>query len=285
MYRKILLCTDLSDASDALLSCVEELKPLGLEEVILGHVIYVAHSVGLEEALAKEAKPALDRQNQRLQEQGLKVSVETPMGIPHFGLLDLAEKHDVSIILIGSHGKGIFKQAVMGSVASELLGIATKPVLLIRVKLLSPQGRCASSCEKILKHILFPTDFSDTANRAFIYLKKLVAATKCRGTLLHVQEQIKPHLILSSEQANQEGYERLQEMKAELEQFGASQVEVEITSGIPKSVILQKANDDKFSLIIMGRQGNGFLGDVLLGSVSMEVVRKATLPILLIPAT
>ncbi|RJP22658.1 MAG: universal stress protein, partial [Deltaproteobacteria bacterium] len=33
MFRKILVCTDLSPASDALIRCVHDFKTLGLEEV------------------------------------------------------------------------------------------------------------------------------------------------------------------------------------------------------------------------------------------------------------
>ena len=43
MFRKLLAGTDLTPASDAVLSCLGQLKPLGLEEVILTHVVYVAH--------------------------------------------------------------------------------------------------------------------------------------------------------------------------------------------------------------------------------------------------
>jgi hypothetical protein len=46
----------LSPASDALIQCVDDFKTLGLEEIVLAHVIYVANTPGLEEMLAEEAR-------------------------------------------------------------------------------------------------------------------------------------------------------------------------------------------------------------------------------------
>jgi len=62
MFRKMLVCTDLSPASDALIQCVGKLKSLGMKEVALTHVIYVANTPGLEEMLAEDARPILERQ-------------------------------------------------------------------------------------------------------------------------------------------------------------------------------------------------------------------------------
>ncbi len=199
MFRKILVCTDLSPASDALIQCVDDFKILGMEEVVLAHVIYVANTPGLEEMLAEEARPGLERQRKFLTEQGLKVVVEMPFGKPAHTLNDTAEKHDVSAIIVGSHGKGILRSATLGSVSSRLLNLSQRPVFLARIALLT-SGKCELICPKLFSRVLYPTDFSETAERAFGYLEKVVAETKCPVTILHTHDERTHGQPLSSHQ-------------------------------------------------------------------------------------
>lgn len=57
MFEKLLIATDLSPASDCLLQCAGELQATGLKQAILAHVIYVANTPGLEDALEADASP------------------------------------------------------------------------------------------------------------------------------------------------------------------------------------------------------------------------------------
>lgn len=73
-------------------------------------------------------------------------------------------------------------------------------------------------------------------------------------------------------------------LKAKLMEKGAKQVKIASPYGSPISEILKESQQDDYSLIVMGSQGRGFIKEVFLGSVSHNVVRLATLPVLLIPA-
>ena len=190
MFRKMLVCTDLSPASDALIQCVEELKNIGLEEVILTHVTFLSTTPGIEELLTAETSPTLQRQKNFLVERGVRVSVEIPCGLPSRAIAETAEQHDVSAILIGSHGKGILQSALLGSVSAQLLHETRRPVLLARISLLEG-GACATVCGRMFAKILFPTDFSETAEKALDFLGKIIRDTGCPVTLMHVMEQKK----------------------------------------------------------------------------------------------
>lgn len=282
MFRKMLVCTDLSPASDALIQCVEELKTLGMEEAVLTHVIYVANTPGLEEMLAEEAKPVLERQKNILEAQGVKVTVEMPFGLPVHTLDETAEKHDVSAILIGSHGKGILQAATLGSVSAKLLHQTRRPVLLARIAVLEGE-KCHLACGKLFRNILFPTDFSDTAQRALEYLGQIAEETKSPVTLLHVYEE-KP-VDADSRQHLEDGGRFLSEAKKErLKSMGVSEVNIELTFGDPAQEIIDRATKGDFSLIVMGSQGKGFVKEVFLGSISNKVARHAGVPVLFIPA-
>jgi nucleotide-binding universal stress UspA family protein len=47
------------------------------------------------------------------------------------GIAEAAQRWDCDLILLGSHGRGAFRRLLMGSVATQLLSIATVPVLVL----------------------------------------------------------------------------------------------------------------------------------------------------------
>jgi len=79
MFRKALLATDLSPASDRVIEYAATLRALGCQELVLAHAIYVKHTVGLSETLQAEAAPQLAAQQQRLAAMGFTV---TTVGVP-----------------------------------------------------------------------------------------------------------------------------------------------------------------------------------------------------------
>ncbi len=287
MFRRILAGTDLTPASDAVLSCLGQLKTLGLEEVVLTHVVYVAHSVGLAETLTEWAQPELARQKELLEAQGLRVRAEAITGIPAHKLADRADEEDVSAIVIGSHSKSLLHGLLAGSVSLGVLGITTKPVLLVRVQIAAAaEGEsCRLACTQLFQHILFPTDFSETAEHAFHYLQHVVGATRGRVTLLHVQDKsrLSPHLLSRLEEFNEIDAERLGRLRDSLLQQGASEVDIKLEFGLALPVILDALAKGDFSLIVMGSQGRGFVSELTLGSVANGVARKAARPVLFVP--
>jgi nucleotide-binding universal stress UspA family protein len=165
MFRKILLCSDLSSASDILIQCVNDLKTVGVEQVILTHVINVVDKLSPGDDLTEKVRTGLERQKKILEAHGLQVITEMPEGPAAKTLNETAEKHDVSAILIGSHGKGIIQSATLGSVSTMLLHLAHCPVLLARIALLD-NGECKLVCRELFSDVLFPTDLLKTAERA-----------------------------------------------------------------------------------------------------------------------
>jgi nucleotide-binding universal stress UspA family protein len=61
-------------------------------------------------------------------------------------------------------------------------------------------------------------------------------------------------------------------------------VNVEVVYGSPTAVILELARANRFSSIVMGTQGRGFIEEIFLGSVANNVARHAPLPVLFVPA-
>lgn len=282
MFNKILVCVDPYPPEDTLLSNVISLKNCGAREVILAH-IFEADAPGLDNILTTQARPELERQQGLLEESGLKVSMIIQRGVPAQALHDLAETHDVSLIVIGTHCRGITETIALGSISASLLHLTRRPVLLSHTAMPGKNGAPAN--QDLFTHILFPTDFSDTAEVAFTYLETIVSSTNCQATLLHVQDgaRLAPHLGHRLPALQDFDTTRLQRLQLWLERSGATKVGVEVIQGSPGDEVVKMAKAKGCSLILMGTQGKGITRELLLGSVAHQVVRHAEQPVLLIP--
>ncbi|MGQ9731604.1 MAG: universal stress protein [Candidatus Zipacnadales bacterium] len=287
MLKRVLVGTDFSPASEAVLACLGNIvEHAGLEEVVLAHVVYVANTPGLEEMLKQDAAPRLEAQAARLRDMGLQVATVMEVGVPPVELADLAEKHDVSATVVGSHGRGAIARVLLGSVSSGLLYHTTRPVLIIQLRLCeTPEGvSCELACHDLFARLLVPTDFSDAAERAFGYLRGLLAEARAPVTLLHVQDAVRlAHLTDRLTEFDRIDVGRLQRMQADLEGQGVGDVTVELRHGSPVREIVQAASERAHSLIVMSTQGRGALAEVMLGSVAAQVARLAPVPVLFVP--
>ena len=228
------------------------------------------------------------RRFDRVEAQGFETTRVIAPGLPVFEVNRVAKERNASLIVVGSHGWTLAKEALLGGTATGILHHAELPVLVVRLKIWDQDGhsRCEIACADFRRHILFCTDFSDTAERAFTYVENLVESGAERVTLLHVQDQtrIEKHLKDRLDEFNQIDRERLERLEASLKQRGNADVRIELPYGHPIQEILRYAQQGDENLIVMGSQGRGFLAQVFLGSVSHQVVRGAPVPVLLVPA-
>lgn len=288
MFSRILVATDLSEASDKLISCINSLKQLGADEAILFHALRIRYLDYLKFDLIRDAEPFLMKQKSALESAGFKTTVEIGESETAYELNKTAEKNNVSLVVIGTHGKSLLKHALMGGEATKILQHHGKPLLLIRIKISDGMETvtCDENCLDKDRRILYATDFSDTAQLAFTYVEKMVEKGWKKVTLLHVQDSsgIEKHLKDRLDEFNMIDTERLNMLKDLLEKKGASDVDVVLPYGQPVQEIIKTSKNGIFSVIVMGSQGRGFTEELFLGSVSHNVVRQADLPVLLIPA-
>ena len=288
MLSSIVVASDGSEASDRMIECVTGLARVGSRQATLVHVFNVRDVGGLYGSLQEFMLPRLENQAGVLRDAGFAVDIETPLGFPAYEINRIARQRSAKLVVVGSLGASLVGDVLLGSTAHSVLQSAQFPILLVRLELTVENGgrRCRAACQDYFRHILFPTDFSDNAERAFSYLEHIVRETHAPVTLLHVQDQarIERHLKHRLDEFNQIDAQRLERMKLRLEECGAAAVATEIPYGSPTKIILDRARGDAFSLIVMGSQGRGFISEVLLGSVANNVARLAPLPVLFVPA-
>lgn len=288
MLSNIIVASDGSEASERMIECVRGLARIGSRQATLVHVFNVRDVGGLYGSLQEFMLPKLEKQAGILRDAGFEVEVQTPLGIPFYEINRISGERSADLVVVGSLGASLVGDVLLGSTAHSVLQNAQLPTLLVRLEMIQENGgrRCQAACQDYFQHILFPTDFSDAAEHAFLYLEHIVRDTKAHVTLLHVQDEskIERHLKHRLDEFNQIDGERLDRMKCRLEQCGAAGIATEIPYGSPTKVILDRARSNGFSLIVMGSQGRGFIQEVFMGSVANNVARFAPLPALFVPA-
>lgn len=149
----------------------------------------------------------------------------------------------------------------------------------------------------MFEKILYPTDFSDVSQRALDYVKALKAAGTKEVVLLRVisdksMECIGKGIALAGmEVANflsqafqslqEEARQQIRPVEDELKAAGFD-VTARIESGVPQSRILEIAESENVSAIVLGSHGRSNLSSALLGSVSDHVIRYANQPVLVV---
>jgi len=290
MFKTIVLATDLSPASNALVECVIGLKRLGVKKVFLTYALGIRYLDDLKYLVASKVEPFLLEQKKKLVAQGLDAAIELAPGVPSEEIHRVAEQKDASLIVIGSHGESMAEHVLFkfGGIASEVLHSFTRPLLLVKTRVVKNAGETCveATCSDYLKNILYCTDFSDTAQRAFDYVEKMVESGCPSVTIMHVQDKTKidKYLARKLSDFNKIDAERIDMLRERLAKKGAARIQVKIPYGIPTAEILNEAAAGDYSLIVMGSQGKGYVREIFLGSVSHNMARHAGVSLLLIPA-
>jgi nucleotide-binding universal stress UspA family protein len=287
MFSRILIATDLSEASNQLIKCAGGLRRLGAQEVVLTCSLDVPRARELGETVARLLRPQLQQQRAALDAQGFTTMTELAIGPASVEVNKVAAEHDCSLIVVDAGEHTLADDVLFGSLAGGVLRKAHRAVLVVRV--LPCDEDCAACCNALpcvpLEHVLFPTDFSDNAAQALSYVQQLLQYGVKRVTLLHVQDQTKldRHLRDRLDEFNATDRTRLERFKEQLEAQHAVDVQIELPHGSPTEEILKQARQPGVSLIVMGTHGRGFISEIFLGSVSHNVARHAPVSVLLIP--
>ena len=157
IFDKVLCPTDFSDAGSA---AIERLAAEKLaKNLLLLNVVAKGENPAQVEAALKSSQEKLNRMQEGLTKAGIsaKASALSAMaeGPRTYGsggmvavkatplasvggvvekILSVAEGEDVSLIALGSHGKGWLDLATIGSVVSDVARMGSRPVLVVRSK-------------------------------------------------------------------------------------------------------------------------------------------------------
>jgi nucleotide-binding universal stress UspA family protein len=275
VFEKILLPIDFSEQSLMMLDCVSELRQFGSEEVVLLHVTQKDGKV------TDEQMRVVDSIIKGLEARGFKARFTSTEGDPVSIIVDFAEKESATLIAMASSGKGRAHEFLLGSTSFGVIRKTAKPVLLNKLEVIEDSGKreVRRACEFLFCTALVPIDLTACTDTMKDTLDHLSRKGLKNVVLLHVIESTK--YGVGDDKRFAEVKARLEELKKDLQSEDFI-VSTHVHYGTPLYNILEVSREVEASLIIIGRSGKSFLKGLALGSTSEEVIRRATVPLLVI---
>ncbi len=149
MYRKIMVPVDGSEMAEWVLPHVESIAGgCGAKEVVFVRAIEPFRPIATNEGVSftqkdldqmqaasvAEAEDYLSRLLTRAKYEGTNVRSAVIQGSPFEALPQYAQKNNIDLIVIATHGRSGISRWVWGSVADRILRSACVPVLMVRPK-------------------------------------------------------------------------------------------------------------------------------------------------------
>lgn len=129
--------------------------------------------------------------------------------------------------------------------------------------------------------ILFPTDFSETANNAFLYALNLAKVLNTDIKLVSVQPNLRNYLDVTEE--NFENYINKLKNIAKENHLEHVKIESSLIVGDLLLMILDIINKDNIRYVVMGTNGQNSLGKKFFGSNTVNVINNSPVPVLVVP--
>lgn len=282
MFKTILFPTDFSEYSIKTMEYVWSLKDIGVKRVVLLHTIHAIEEYPVMLARQEKVKTLLEEEAKELRAHGLEVRIRVETGTAYRKILEVAEEESVSLIVIGCHGEG-FHGVVVGSVADRVTRESNVPVLLVKFRVIEDKNgrRLEKITSESFNKVFYPTDFSLCSTRTLEYVRELRKAG-CTEVVIGSVIDTRPHRVgFDADQAQKETEKKLEVTKKELEERGLKATVI-VRQGTPLEQLLDIAETEQVSMIVLGSTGKGFFKEMLLGSVSDSIVRKAACPVMVI---
>jgi nucleotide-binding universal stress UspA family protein len=283
-FVNILVATDFSPVSSTALDYALAIARRYDSRVFLTHVV----SVDAYPMVAPEVAGTTSEKQRRKAELEFGFILESGKlrGIPHEVIVEegtlwatieaLTRKHNIDLVVVGTHGIGAFKKLVIGSGAEEIFRHARLPVLTV-----GPAVKSEVPKEEEFKNILFATNFGPGAEREAAYAFSLAQENGARLTLLNVVPYVEEYSTEAVTNKRQRVVRELHELvPSEAELW--CKPEFLMAIGEPVEEILSLAKKINADLIVMGAKPRKSLAGNIPHTKASRIVTGATCPVLTI---
>ncbi|MFW5917589.1 MAG: universal stress protein [Halorubrum sp.] len=284
MFDQILFPTDGSDGASEALDHVLDVASDHGATVHLLNVADTTHDsvtrIGREvvDVLEREGEEFVAAAEDRAADRGVATVAAVLQGGVAETIAAYAERHDIDLIAMSTHGRTGLDRLLLGSTTERVLRRSTVPVLSVR-----PDGE---AIRYPYRDILVPTDGSESAGAALDRAVTLAARTDATVHVLSVVDAgTVGNEAYSGIDALVDGAEEtVAEAASRAADAGVETVEtVEVGSSAARGIRAYLAEHD-VDLVAMGTRGRTGVGRYLLGSVAERTVRTAPVPVLTVPA-
>ncbi len=279
MYKDILLCTDGSPAAEVAGDyaiwfagkLAARLRALYVTDIrllegpwmadlsgALGAQPYAALLPQLERIQSEKASTILAAVEKRCRDAGIVCETAHETGSLMQVMLDHEERADM--VVLGQRGEhAAWSAGILGSSVERMVRASAKPCLVTPEKF----GQ--------IQHMLIAYDGSEESSKA---LRAGIALAPALG----VKMTITTVAALGSEDASSEILHKAKQLALD----SGVTAQLELLHGDPEAQILQVRETVGADLIVMGAYGHTRIRELILGSTTSHVLRKANVPVLLV---
>jgi nucleotide-binding universal stress UspA family protein len=192
---------------------------------------------------------------------------------------------NADLVITATHGRSGLKRFFLGSVTERLMRTLPCPLLVLRG---AEEGATVEPANFPFQRILVGCDFSADSDLAFENSLSMAQEFEAELHMVHVVEPSGYKDLFkmpaeSGEKFKQDLYdmikERLRAMVPE-EAMNWLTLETHLLVGKPYAEIIRYAEINEIDLIVLGIRGHGMVEDILMGSTTDRVIRRAPCPVL-----
>jgi nucleotide-binding universal stress UspA family protein len=289
VINRILVPLDGSQAAEEVLSYVELIATPTNARVILLAAVDKPRDWGEDtggdlKGERHEAESYLRRLQARLTSAtGNDVEVEVVTSEPAAAILAASERQHPDLIAMTTHGRSGLARWVLGSVASKVLHATQTPMLVVRPAEGKPSGA------PDLKKILVPLDGSELSASVLPFAADLAISLGASIVLLHsVAEPVMTYPgtegIFNSSVLDEMVAGARKFLAAAANDLTAQGLKAEVIANVGNTTdgIVWAAERENAGLIVMSTHGRSGVGRMVLGSVADSVVRRTSLPVIVV---
>ena len=291
MQLKSILCPiDFSDFSVAAYQYALSLAEYYKATIVALHIVelwkypfadYAAQEADyatFSRALCEGGEAQLQRFVKLYSAAGLQPELVVHQGNAPRCILSVAQKENIEVIVMGTHGRRGFDRLVLGSTTDRVLRKAACPVLVVSDSSHNALGAGPDGRHR-LSRILCCTDFSNNSERARSYAISLAEEYDAELVLLHVAESASD--AARAEAIIAEHTQELDKLVSEAERKSLK-VRSAVKFGKPYEEIVRHATEAQANLIIMTARGGDAVDRAVFGSTTYRVIQLGPCPVLAI---
>lgn len=210
-----------------------------------------------QKILEDKAEKVLERAGKVLKKAKVSYEVEKASGSPVEIICDRARLSD--LVIMGSRGEfGTWRDKMLGATLEAATRLCIKPIMVTEKKY------------KEISSILVSYDGSNNSNKALPWAGYLA---KQLGVPLNV-------LTVNSDEENAKN--TLKEATDYLSSYKLSKLNTIIKEGEAETSIVEASKETKADLILLGSYGHSRIREAILGSTTVQVMRKSSVPVLMV---
>lgn len=286
--QRILIATDFSASARA---AADRAARLAAEHGASLHLVHAMQRGGWLESLAGEglaaqlrqqldhdARVALDLELKRLGGTVSQVEGELLPGPLHQEIEALLDRRPAELLVMGTHGRAAWEDALLGSTADRMLRSHRLPILLVR-----------GGADSDYRRLAIATDFSESSVQAARFARELLPGRTAILAHAHEPEFYSSLAYASVSNALRERYRSTaaEEAQQELQRFAAqtdsADAVLAFRQGHPAQVLPELIRESAVDIMVLGVSGRSGIERGLLGSVSRHAATALECDVLMVP--